>query len=69
MDDAKEALIGREKPRPSCQGVALKETLAGVFGKDLYHPPAPRVGELIPLKVSACVAEHCVELIADQLVR
>ena len=69
VNDAEEGLVTREETGPAGQGVTLEHALAGVLGQDLDDTTAIGTGGDIPLEVTAAMAEDCVELVGDELIR
>lgn len=68
MNDTQETLIRREDTSSTSESISLQETLAGMLAEDLDDTASLSVGELVPLKVSACVVEYCIKLVADQFI-
>ena len=69
MHDAQERLVTREETSPTGEGVALKHTLAGVFGQNFYDTSALVSASDVPLEVTATIPENSVKLVGDKLIR
>ena len=68
MYNTKEGLVTREQAGPTCQGVALKHTLASMLRQHLNDTSTFATAGDIPLEVTSCGFEVSVELVRYQLV-
>ena len=69
MHNAQERLVTGEETSPTGEGVALKHTLARVFGQDLHDTSTLVPASDIPLEVTATIPENGVKLVGDKLIR
>lgn len=68
MHDTQERLVRGEETSPAREGVALKHTLARMFGQDLDDSSTLVPGSDIPLEVTSAVTKDGVELVGDELI-
>ena len=69
MHNTQERLVTREETSPTSEGVALKHTLARMFGQDLHDTSTLVPASDVPLEVTATIPENSVKLVGDKLIR
>lgn len=69
MYNAQKGLVRGEDSSSPCQSIALQKTLTHMLRENFDDSPTACIGIFIPLEIPGSMVEHCVEFIADKLVR
>ena len=69
VHDTEERFVTREETSPTRESIALKHTLARMFGQDLNDSSTLVSRSDIPLEVTSAVTKDSVELVGHELIR